>query len=65
MIELLTTEEAAQVLGVCRRTIKRWEDRGGLHPVIATPRTVRYRREDVEAMREKHQRWHHWGTQTA
>jgi predicted site-specific integrase-resolvase len=59
-IELfLTRSEAAQFAGVCKRTIDRWTKRGFLTPVIGD-HAMRFSREDVEEVREKHQKRHRW-----
>lgn len=59
-IELfLTRSEAAREVGVCERTIDRWKERGILRPVIGG-HAMRFRREDVEEVREKHQKRHRW-----
>lgn len=62
MIELVTRAEAARALGVCERTIKRWEERGALRPAVNTGErgTVRFRRSDLEKVRAQHQKWQHW-----
>jgi predicted site-specific integrase-resolvase len=59
-IELfLTRSEAAQFAGVCKRTIDRWKANGYLTPVIGE-HAMRFRREDVEEVRERHQKRHRW-----
>ena len=47
--ELLTTEEAARLFGVHRRTIERWRTSGLLSP-IRLAGTVRYRADDLAAL---------------
>ena len=44
--KFLTTEEVAELLQVCPRTIERWVKRG-LLPVLKIGSLVRYRMEDV------------------
>lgn len=48
---LITQEEAAKRLGVCKRTVRRYVRRGWLVPV-QLGRTVRYRPEDVDRLVE-------------
>lgn len=48
MTELLTTAEAAQVLGVQPQSLAVWRLRGENLPFIKVGRLVRYRRSDVE-----------------
>ena len=45
--------EAAQLLGVTERTLRRWELRGQLPAVRINRRLIRYRRSDIEEMAEK------------
>lgn len=47
---LLRVDEAAQILGVDTRTIKRYASAGRLRPVALTSRTTRYRLDEVEAL---------------
>jgi excisionase family DNA binding protein len=48
---LLTSGEAAEMLGVERRTLLRMEDRGALEAVRAYPSAQRrYRRTDIEGI---------------
>jgi excisionase family DNA binding protein len=47
--ELLTKAETADLLSVGLKTLERWEKQGLLHP-IRISRTVRYRRDDIEAL---------------
>jgi excisionase family DNA binding protein len=46
--ELLTLSEAAALLTVSKNTVLRLERAGQLTAVRPTPRTVRYRRADIE-----------------
>lgn len=48
--ELLTGDEVAELLRVSRRTVTRMASSGKLAEVKLTERTIRYRREDVEAL---------------
>jgi excisionase family DNA binding protein len=45
---LLSTREAAALLGVPRRTLEGWRLRGNGPRFVRMPRAVRYRREDLE-----------------
>jgi excisionase family DNA binding protein len=47
--DLLTKAELADYLQVSVKTLERWEKDGLLHP-IRLSRSVRYRRDDVEAL---------------
>lgn len=57
---LLTREEAAREAGVCPRTICRWMRRGFLNCITVPGRTVRFRREDVLEVEQRHQKRHRW-----
>lgn len=46
----LTLAEAAALLGMSQRTVRRWADRG-LLPMTRSPSGYRFRRADVEAIR--------------
>lgn len=46
---LLTKAEAARMLLVSERTLERWNKSGILRPVYFGRRSVRYRRDDIEA----------------
>jgi excisionase family DNA binding protein len=46
---LLTATEVGRIFGVCDRTLRRWARAGHLVPV-RVGRTLRYRRQDVEAV---------------
>ena len=49
MEELLTTEDAARILGLKRSALENWRWKGGGIPFVrVTPRVIRYRREDLE-----------------
>lgn len=49
---LLRVDEAAEILGVDPRTIKRYAMAGQLRRVVLGRRTTRYRLEDVQALIE-------------
>lgn len=46
---LLTTKEAADIIGVCTRSMERWEKQGRIKAVRPSPQIVRYDPRDVEA----------------
>ena len=46
-IELLSRDQVADLLGVCTRTLRRWEQVGRL-PCIKIGRSIRYRSLDVK-----------------
>lgn len=45
--DLLTIQQAADLVGVSARTIRRWESQGALRPVFRFGSTVRYARDEV------------------
>ncbi|NLA65570.1 MAG: helix-turn-helix domain-containing protein [Leucobacter sp.] len=49
----LSEEQAAQMLGVHRTTLRRSVDAGllPLHPIFVTPHLRRFRRDEVESLR--------------
>lgn len=49
----LSEEQAAQILGVHRTTLRRSVDAGllPLHPIFITPHLRRFRRDEVESLR--------------
>jgi len=50
---LLSTSEAAEILGVTSQTIRNWDDRGTL-PAVRTPKGYRFfNRAQVEALAEQ------------
>ncbi len=49
-IKLLTRVQVADLLGVCTRTIRRWEQVGRLACVRVSPKCIRYRSQDVEKL---------------
>ena len=49
---LITPEDLCRSLGVCRRTLARWEEQGLIRSVKINARVLRYDPEDVEAMIE-------------
>jgi predicted site-specific integrase-resolvase len=50
MKKLVKPEDICETLGVCRRTLSRWEDQGLIRPIKVNARVFRYDPEDVEAM---------------
>tara|TARA_R110001606_G_scaffold88748_3_gene199885 strand:+ start:2266 stop:2451 length:186 start_codon:yes stop_codon:yes gene_type:complete len=48
-IKLLSRGQVADLLGVCTRTLRRWEQAGRL-PCIKIGRSIRYRSLDVEKL---------------
>ena len=50
MEELLTIEEVAGLARVSTQTVLRWTKNGTLVAVRPSPRVVRFRRSDVEAL---------------
>lgn len=61
-IEVITRVEAARLCGVCDRTMKRWEERGAIQPIVSTGPggTVRFRKTDVEELARTHRRGTVW-----
>lgn len=57
--EMLTEQQAADALHVCTRTLRRLRQEGAIRFVAVTPRTIRYRIEDIEAFIENHSKVHH------
>lgn len=51
---LLTEAEAAAMLRVCPRTLRRLRQSGAIRYVALTGRTVAYRPEDLQALIEQH-----------
>lgn len=49
----LSPEEAARILGVSARTIRRWADRGDIASLRPPSGRRRFRRADVEAFAER------------
>jgi len=52
MKKLLTPKELGDALGVCRRTITRWEDRGLIQSIKMNARVFRFDPDDVDALVE-------------
>ena len=50
MIKLIKPEDLCKMLGVCRRTLARYEEQGLIHPVKLNARVFRYDPEDVATM---------------
>ena len=58
MREYLTSSEAARLLGVARSTFHNWHVSGklaeyGVHPIQTLGGHYRYRREEIEALRDR------------
>lgn len=53
MAQLIQVRQAARTLGVHENTIRRWEERGLLRAVRLPSGVRRFRREDVDAIREQ------------
>lgn len=51
--QLMTPTEAANVLSVSRDTLRRWAREGRISRVYLSRRTLRYRRDEIEALIEK------------
>lgn len=51
--ELMKRSEVARIIGVCGHTIARMTKRGEIPCIQFNSRTVRYRREDIEALINK------------
>ena len=47
---LLTRAQVADLFGVCKETIRRWETQGLFQPVTINARVLRYRVADVQAV---------------
>ena len=48
--KLLTRAQVADMLGLCKETIRRWEKTTQLKPIIFNSRVYRYRHAEVEAL---------------
>jgi len=48
--KMLTKKQASELLGVCPETVKRYANRGMLHPIRLSQRMVRYGEDDVMAL---------------
>ncbi len=53
LAELVSRKLAAEKIGVSTETLKRWERRGLLHPIIFNSRLIRYRRTDIDRLVEQ------------
>jgi excisionase family DNA binding protein len=53
MADLMQVREAARALGVHENTVRRWEERGLVTAVRLPSGVRRFRREDIEALREQ------------
>ena len=47
---LLSRKQVASLFGVCKETIRRWEQQGLFKPVIINSRVLRYRMADVQSI---------------
>jgi len=47
---LLSRKQVANLFGVCKETIRRWEHQGMFKPVIINSRVLRYRMADVQSI---------------
>lgn len=47
---LLSRKQVANLFGVCKETIRRWEQQGLFKPVIINSRVLRYRMADVQSV---------------
>lgn len=47
---LLSRKQVASLFGVCKETIRRWEQQGLFKPVIVNSRVLRYQVADIEAI---------------
>jgi len=52
MSKLIKPDDLCEILGVCRRTLSRWEEQGLIRSIKINARVFRYDPEDVEAMIE-------------
>jgi hypothetical protein len=48
--KMLTKKQASELLGVCPETVKRYANRGMLHPIRLSQRMVRYGEDEVMAL---------------
>jgi len=49
----MTAMDVAKLMRTCSRTVRRWGERGILHPVRLSSRCIRYRTSDVAAALER------------
>jgi predicted site-specific integrase-resolvase len=52
MTNLIKPEDLCEMLGVCRRTLTRYEEQGLIRPIKLNARVFRYDPEDVAVMIE-------------
>ena len=50
---LLSRKQVASLFGVCKETIRRWEQQGLFKPVIINSRVLHYRMADVQSIVSK------------
>ena len=53
---LLKPTDLCQELGVCRKTLSRYEDLGYIRPIKINSRCFRYKMQDIEALLDHLQR---------
>lgn len=53
LAELISRKIAAEKIGVSTETLKRWEKRGLLRPIVFNTRLIRYRRTDIDRLVEQ------------
>lgn len=61
----LSVQEAAELLGVVRRTIHRWQRDGRMPPRVAIGRRLQYRLDDIRAMAGERDMSHESGQELA
>jgi len=49
-VQLITSREAAEILGVCRKTLYSYADKGRLTRICHSKRAVRFNRTEVETL---------------
>lgn len=54
MERLLTTQQAAELLGLSEQTLRNWRTTGGGPPAVKVGRNVRYRGRDLERWLDEH-----------
>lgn len=47
---LLSRKQVASLFGVCKETVRRWEQQGMFKPVIINSRVLRYHLDDVNSI---------------
>ena len=46
--DLISPKEAAEILGCCRLTLRKYQNRGLLHPIYHSARKIRFDRDEVQ-----------------